>query len=101
MLVSLLNKGFTGKEAEKLLDDANITCNKNTIPNDPASPFVTSGIRLGTPSVTTRGMKEEDMEVIAEAISLVLNKENSEAEKANAKAKELIQGLIRKYPLYE
>ena len=101
MSVSLLNKGFTGKEAEKLLDDANITCNKNTIPNDPASPFVTSGIRLGTPSVTTRGMKEEDMEVIAEAISLVLNKENSEAEKANAKAKELIQGLIRKYPLYE
>ena len=73
---------------------AHITCNKNTIPNDPRSPFVTSGVRLGTPAVTTRGMKEEDMEVIAEAIVLVLKDE------ANIeKAKELVEGLTKKYPL--
>ena len=94
MLVDLSQEDVTGKELEKRLDMAHITCNKNTIPNDPRSPFVTSGVRLGTPAVTTRGMKEEDMEVIAEAIVLVLKDE------ANIeKAKELVDGLTKKYPL--
>ena len=94
MLVDLSQEDVTGKELEKRLDMAHITCNKNTIPNDPRSPFVTSGVRLGTPAVTTRGMKEEDMEVIAEAIVLVLRDE------ANIeKAKELVAGLTKKYPL--
>lgn len=96
MLVNLLNKNVTGKEAEKLLDAANITCNKNTIPNDPASPFVTSGIRLGTPAITTRGMKETDMDKIAEAISLVIHDVDANKEKAMAIVKELTE----KYPLY-
>lgn len=96
MLVDLQNKGVTGKDAEKLLDAANITCNKNTVPNDPASPFVTSGIRLGTPAVTTRGMKVEDMDVIAEAISMLI--EDVDANKA--KAMELVKTLTTKYPLY-
>ena len=73
MLVNLLSKGKTGKEVEKLLDAANITCNKNTIPNDPASPFVTSGIRLGTAAVTTRGFNEADMDVVAEAIAMLVD----------------------------
>lgn len=96
MLVSLLNKNITGKQAEKILDAANITCNKNTIPNDPASAFVTSGIRLGTPAVTSRGMKEADMDVIAEAISLVVN----DVEKNQAEAMALVKSLTDKYPLY-
>ncbi len=96
MLVNLLSKQVTGKEAEKLLDAANITCNKNTIPNDPASPFVTSGIRLGTPAVTTRGMKEAEMDQIAEAISLVIQ----DVEANKEAAMELVQGLTKKYPLY-
>ena len=79
---------------EKRLDSAHITCNKNAIPNDPRSPFLTSGVRLGTPAVTTRRMKEEDMDVIAEAISLVIKDE------ANVeKSKELVAGLTEKYPL--
>lgn len=97
MLVNLLNKGISGKEAEKILDTANITCNKNTIPNDPASPFVTSGIRLGTPAVTTRGMVEKDMEVIAEAISLVVN----DVEKNKDEAMALVKTLTDTYPLYK
>lgn len=97
MLVDLQNKGVTGKETEKLLDAANITCNKNTIPNDPASPFVTSGIRLGTPAVTTRGMKTEDMDVIAEAISLLI----ADVDKNKAAAMELVKSLTEKYPLYK
>lgn len=96
MLVDLTSAKITGKEAEKLLDAANITCNKNTIPNDPASPFVTSGIRLGTAAVTTRGMKEEDMEVIAEAISMLLKDKDANKEKAMV----LVKGLTDKYPLY-
>ena len=96
MLVNLLNKGITGKAAEKILDAANITCNKNTIPNDPASPFVTSGIRLGTPAVTTRGMVEADMDVIAEAISLVVQ----DVDVNQKKAMELVKSLTDKYPLY-
>ena len=96
MLVDLRNMNVTGKECEKLLDAANITCNKNAIPKDPASPFVTSGIRLGTPAVTSRGMKIEDMDVIAEAISLLVKDVDANKEKAM----ELVMTLTDKYPLY-
>jgi glycine hydroxymethyltransferase len=97
MLVDLTNMNITGKECEKLLDSANITCNKNTIPNDPASPFVTSGVRLGTAAVTTRGFKEEDMVVVAEAMALAIKeRDNGGVEKA----KELVATLTKKYPLY-
>lgn len=97
MLVDLRSKGVTGKEAEKLLDAANITCNKNTIPNDPEKPFVTSGIRLGTAAVTTRGMNTADMDVIAEAIALLINDVDANKDKAMAMIKELTD----KYPLYQ
>lgn len=96
MLVDLQNKNISGKEAEKLLDSANITCNKNAIPNDPASPFITSGIRLGTPAATTRGMKEAEMDQIAEAISLVIDN----AEMNREKALHMVKELTEKYPLY-
>ncbi|QHQ61284.1 aminotransferase class I/II-fold pyridoxal phosphate-dependent enzyme [Anaerocolumna sedimenticola] len=96
MLVDLQNKGVTGKETEKLLDAANITCNKNTVPNDPASPFVTSGIRLGTPAVTTRGMNTADMDVIAEAIAMLIEDVNAN----KAKAMDLVKTLTNNYPLY-
>jgi Glycine/serine hydroxymethyltransferase len=95
MLVDLISTGKTGKEAEKILDLVNITSNKNTIPNDPQSPFVTSGIRLGTPAVTTRGMGIEDMDMIAEAISLALGEQEDGKEKARA----LVKQLTDKYPL--
>lgn len=94
MLVDLSQEEVTGKELEKRLDEAHITCNKNTIPNDPRSPFVTSGVRLGTPAVTTRGMKEEDMETIAEAIAMVIKEEG-----AVEQARELVKKLTDKYPL--
>ena len=94
MLVDLSQEEVTGKELEKRLDEAHITCNKNTIPNDPRSPFVTSGVRLGTPAVTTRGMKEEDMETIAEAIAMVIKEEE-----AVEQARELVKKLTDKYPL--
>lgn len=97
LLVDLQNKGVTGKATEKLLDAANITCNKNAVPNDPTSPFVTSGIRLGTPAVTTRGMNEDDMGVIAQAIAMLV--EDVDANKQ--KAMELVRTLTDKYPLYE
>ena len=97
MLVDLRSKNVTGKEVEKLLDAANITCNKNTIPNDPASPFVTSGIRLGTAAVTTRGFNEADMDVVAEAIAMLVD----DVDANQAKAMELVKGLTDKYPLYE
>lgn len=94
MLVDLTEKNVSGKELEKRLDDAHITCNKNTIPNDPRSPFVTSGVRLGTPAVTTRGMKEEDMDVIAEIIAMVIESEdNVEA------GRKMAAKLTEKYPL--
>ena len=94
MLVDLTEKNVSGKELEKRLDDAHITCNKNTIPNDPRSPFVTSGVRLGTPAVTTRGMKEEDMDKIAEIIALVIESEdNVEA------GRKMAAELTEKYPL--
>lgn len=95
MLVDLAAIGKTGKEVENLLDSVNITANKNTIPNDPQSPFVTSGVRLGTPAVTARGMNTEDMDVIAEAIALML----TDPEANQEKAKELIKSLTDKYPL--
>lgn len=95
MLVDLKSLNLTGKQAEKMLDEVNITCNKNTIPNDPQSPFVTSGVRLGTPSATTRGLKEEDMDQIAEAIALTLK--DFEANKEKAKA--IVDGITAKYPL--
>lgn len=95
MLVDLTNFGLTGKAVEKQLDAAHITCNKNTIPNDPQSPFVTSGIRLGTPAVTSRGMNVQDMDRIAEAIALVIK--NGEAGIPEARA--IVQTLTDKYPL--
>ncbi len=94
MLVDLVSRGLTGKEVENLLDEANITCNKNAIPNDPQSPFVTSGIRLGTAAVTSRGMNEEDMDQIAEAIALMLDDPNNKE-----KAKAIVKSLTDKYPL--
>ena len=97
MLVDLRNMNVTGKECEKLLDAANITCNKNAIPNDPQKPFVTSGIRIGTPAITSRGMVAEDMDVIAEAISLLVK--DNEANKDEAM--KLVKTLTDKYPLYE
>ena len=96
MLVDLRNMNVTGKECEKLLDAANITCNKNAIPKDPASPFVTSGIRLGTAAVTSRGMKPADMDVIAEAIHMLVTDAEANKEKAMA----LVKTLTDKYPLY-
>lgn len=94
MLVDLSGTEISGKELEKRLDDAHITANKNTIPNDPRSPFVTSGVRLGTPAVTTRGMVEEDMDKIAEIIALVM-----ESEANVEKAKAMVAELTAKYPL--
>ncbi|TCK97812.1 glycine hydroxymethyltransferase [Natranaerovirga hydrolytica] len=96
MLVDLQNLEITGKVAEKQLDEVRVTCNKNTIPNDPQSPFVTSGVRLGTPAVTTRGMNEEDMDVIAEIIYITLTDFDSNKEKAI----KMVEELTSKYPLY-
>lgn len=94
MLVDLQNLDLTGKEVEKLLDSVHITANKNTVPNDPKSPFVTSGIRLGTPAITTRGAKEDDMIVIADAIKAAA------IDKDNDKAMALVKSITDKYPLY-
>ena len=97
MLVSLLKQDKTGKEVEHNLDEVGITCNKNTIPNDPKSPFVTSGIRLGTPAVTTRGFKEEDMTEVAQLISMVVD----DFEKNRSEVAERVKALCAKHPLYE
>ena len=94
MLVDLQNLDRTGKEVEKLLDEVHITVNKNTVPNDPKSPFVTSGIRIGTPAVTTRGANEADMETIAEAIKAAVIDDDK------AKAEALVKSIVEKYPLY-
>ena len=95
MLVDLRKMGLTGKDMEKLLDSVHITCNKNTVPNDTQSPFVTSGLRLGTPAVTSRGLKEEDMVQIAEAIKLtIIDRKLEEAEA-------IVKSLTEKYPIYE
>ena len=94
MLVDLRGTGITGKEMEHLLDDANITCNKNAIPNDPESPFVTSGVRLGTAAITSRGLKENDMDQIAEAIFLMLQSPDNKE-----KARAIVKTLTDRYPL--
>lgn len=95
MLLNLVPQGLTGKEVEALLDEAHITANKNTIPNDPQKPFVTSGIRLGTPAVTTRGFKEEDCDRVAEAISLVVKSRKD----GIGEAREIVKTLTDRYPL--
>lgn len=98
MLVDLTNKGLTGKEAQNLLDEVNITANKNTIPFEPLSPFITSGIRLGSPALTTRGFKEEDMKEVADVIALVLDHPQDEG--VREKARKRVAALCEKYPLY-
>lgn len=99
LLVDLRSKGLTGKEAEKLLVEAEITCNKNGIPNDPEKPWITSGVRLGTPAVTTRGMKEKEMDIIAELIAKVLDDpSNSEIRE---EVKKEVKKLGKKFPLYQ
>jgi len=96
LLLDLRNKNITGKDAEKLLDEVGVTVNKNTIPFDPQSPFVTSGVRIGTPAVTTRGMKEEDMVTIAEIIGTIIdNPEKIEEVSA------MVKNLCIKFKLYE
>ncbi|MDD4843084.1 MAG: serine hydroxymethyltransferase [Anaerotignum sp.] len=97
MLVDLRALNITGKEAEKILDEVGITVNKNTIPNDPQSPFVTSGVRIGTPAITSRGMVEEDMKEIAEVIAMVLKDYEGNKEEA----KKRVRALTDKYPIYE
>ena len=94
MLLDLQNLDKTGKEVEKLLDTVNITCNKNTVPNDPKSPFVTSGIRLGTPAITSRGVVEADMIIIADAIKAAV------IDNDNDKAIALVKDITDRYPLY-
>lgn len=97
MLVDLIKQGKTGKEVEHNLDEVGITCNKNTIPNDPQSPFVTSGIRLGTPAVTTRGFIEEDMKEVAELISMVIKDFEGTRDEVTSR----VHALCKKHPLYE
>jgi glycine hydroxymethyltransferase len=98
MLIDLRNKGLTGKAAEKALDLAGITVNKNTVPKETQSPFVTSGIRIGTPAVTTRGMKEKEMEQIAALIDRVLMKADDAAVAAQVKGE--VKKLADRFPLY-
>ena len=95
MLLDLRKQGLTGKDVEKLLDQAHITANKNTVPNDPQSPFVTSGVRLGTPAATSRGLNTEDMDKVAEAIAYVVK----EGEAGVPKARAIVDELTAKYPL--
>ena len=95
MLVDLQKLGLTGKEVEKLLDEVHITVNKNTVPNDPQSPFVTSGIRVGTPAVTTRGAVKEDMYVIADAFKAAI------IDRDGAAAEALVESITKKYPIYK
>ncbi len=97
MLIDLRNKNVTGKEAEHMLDEVGITVNKNTIPFETTSPFITSGVRIGTPAVTSRGMKEEDMKVIAHLISLTINSFDEKQDEIRAGVK----ALTEKYPLYQ
>ena len=96
MLIDLTNMNITGKEAEKLLDEVGVTVNKNTIPFETTSPFITSGIRIGTPAVTSRGFKEEDMEEIANIIYLTL----SDFDKNQDNVRKRVKALCDKYPLY-
>ena len=99
MLVDLTSKDITGKEAQNVLDEVNITSNRNTIPFEPRSPFVTSGIRLGSPALTTRGFKEDDMREVGNIIALVLNDPTNEEKKEEARRR--VAALCAKYPLYE
>lgn len=99
MLVDLRTKNITGKEAQNLLDEVGITANRNTIPFEPLSPFVTSGLRLGSPALTTRGFKEADMKEVADIIALVLS--HPDSDKARIEARSRVDALCRKYPLYE
>jgi len=96
MLLKLVNKGITGKELEHRLDEVHITANKNTIPNDPQSPFVTSGVRLGSPAVTTRGFKEAEMGMVAKWINLAINDFDANKDKIS----EEVQALCAKFPIY-
>lgn len=98
MLVDLTSKNITGKEAQNVLDEVNITANKNTIPFEPRSPFITSGLRLGSPALTTRGFKEDDMAEVADIIALVLNNPTDEDKKVEARKR--VAALCEKYPLY-
>ena len=95
ILIDVRTKGHTGKDAETLLEDVGIATNKNTIPFDPESPFVTSGVRIGTPAMTTLGMKEDDMKEIAKIMTLALEKDRDVD-----KIKDMVSDLISKYPLY-
>lgn len=99
MLVDLTSKGITGKEAQNVLDEVNITANRNTIPFEPLSPFVTSGIRLGSPALTTRGFKEEDMVEVGNIIAMTLS--NPQDETCKEEARKRVAALCAKYPLYE
>ena len=99
ILVKLLNKDISGKKAERLLDEANITTNKNAIPNDPRKPMVTSGLRMGTPAMTSRGFKEEDVKLVTDAIALVID--NPEDEAKMGEAREIVKSLTDKYPLHK
>lgn len=98
LLVDLINKGITGKEADAALEKANITVNKNSVPNDPRSPFVTSGLRLGTPAITTRGFKEAEVQLIANYIADILDDIHDEA-RINA-IKEKVLHLCHEFPVY-
>ena len=108
MLVNLVNKGITGKAADAALDEAHITVNKNSVPNDPKSPFVTSGIRIGTPAVTTRGFKEEECEMLAHWIADVLDavaqqKTDPESQILTSKieqTKQQVKALCSRFPVY-
>lgn len=97
MLVDLRSKNITGKEFEIALDAANITCNKNAIPNDPQKPGITSGVRIGTPAITTRGLNAEDMDVVAECMAMIAEK----SEENRETVKEMVKKLTDKYPLYK
>lgn len=96
ILINLIKNGISGKELEHRLDEVHITANKNTVPNDPQSPFITSGLRVGTPAVTTRGFREAEMEKIAEWISAAANSFDSEKERINSEVAE----LCSRYPIY-
>ena len=97
MLLNLIGTGITGKELEHMLDEVNITVNKNSIPNDPEKPFVTSGIRIGTPAVTTRGFKEKDMKEIAKLIKLIIDKKESAYDEVRTRVIE----MCKEHPIYE
>ena len=97
MLLDLREFGITGKELENRLDEVHITANKNTIPNDPQSPFITSGVRIGTPAVTTRGFKEDDVRETANLINMVI----SDFEGNRGEVMNRVETLCKKYPLYE